>query len=140
MLCGTALAASDCRRRTVPRRWAAAGIAVQLCCWAAYGFAIQDFRPFCSAALFAAAAAAIQLALALIRPGALGLGDVTAAAVLASGIVTLEGFLCWWLATGVFGLAWLAAWPPIARRAKPAHAKAPFVPPMLAAALAVQLL
>lgn len=64
------------------------------------------------ALLFAALSAALQCALALMKPGSVGFGDVTTTLLmgLAVGMFGLFAVVSWWLAIGVVGLCWITLW------------------------------
>ena len=126
---------TDLRRRTVPRRLVAAGIAAQLAVWRLLAWTGADPASPLRAAAGLVCGSGVQLVLALVRPGALGFGDVTASALVgcvvgAFGAVT---FVRWWLLMGVCGLLWLAIWPRYAKRRPGVDARAPFVPVIVAA-------
>ena len=57
-------------------------------------------------------AAVLQCALALIRPGALGFGDVTVTSVMGLGVgmFGLYAMVLWWLFIAVIGLLWIVFW------------------------------
>ncbi|WP_163226851.1 hypothetical protein [Bifidobacterium choloepi] len=160
LLCGLAVAASDIRRRLVPRRWIAAGVACQLIVLlvvaladtpagttetTAIGVAEGDASGVTGTILatvlvpacWGVAAGLLQWMLALARPGALGFGDVTASAMcgVAVGVFGAVVFARWWLLMGLLGLACLATWHRVAR-----SPGMPFVPVIvLSAVLSVVL-
>ena len=72
----------------------------------------QHSVPALQAILFAVLSAVLQCALALVKPGSLGFGDVTATLLmgLAVGMFGLFAVVFWWLAIGVVGLLWLVLW------------------------------
>lgn len=134
LLCGLAVAVEDVRSRRVPRHWIAAGCAAQLLVLVIVAVAGGEYALPLRAAGFAAASAALQCALALCRPGALGFGDVTCTLMMgvAVGAHGLDGVLAWWLAMGVLGMAWIAAWRRFGfQRGTP---RIPFAPAIVAAA------
>lgn len=106
------LSATDIRSRRVPRAVVAAGLLVQCLVFVALG--VSQGRPwwFLTCLAYALAAAMIQIALALVRPGALGFGDVTCSLLVgqAVGAFGLDAFLVWWLAMGAGGLVWIRCW------------------------------
>ena len=138
LLCGLALSAEDVRRRRVPRVWVVAGVVAQLiadCIWAAMN---NDFFAVVQALLFAVLCAGVQCLLALAKPGALGLGDVTAMLPLgvAVGMRGLFAVLIWWLALGAVGLALVAFWTRFdPQQHTPYRGKTPFVPAIFVAAI-----
>lgn len=138
LLCGLALAVEDMRRRRVPRVWVAAGCGVQLAADLLWAAMANDFFMLLEALLFTALCFCVQLLLALAKPGALGLGDVTAMLPLglAVGAYGLVHVAAWWLAMGVLGLAFVAAWTRFdPQRATPYAGRVPFVPVIVAAAV-----
>ena len=110
LLCGLAISVEDIRCRRVPRLWVAVGCLLQLVALIVAALLGNDLFLVLQAALFAVLCAAVQCGLALVRPGALGFGDVTVTLVmgLAVGTAGLWGVVVWWLAMGVLGLGWLA--------------------------------
>lgn len=126
------------RRRRVPRVWVAAGCGVQLAADLLWAAMANDFFMLLEALLFTALCFCVQLLLALAKPGALGLGDVTAMLPLglAVGAYGLVHVAAWWLAMGVLGLAFVAAWTRFdPQRATPYAGRVPFVPVIVAAAV-----
>ena len=72
------------------------------------------------ALLFAALSAALQCALALVKPGSLGFGDVTTTLLMG-------------LAVGMFGLCWIALWTRFDPQKHTAYAgRTPFAPAIVA--------
>lgn len=128
---------TDLRRRTVPRRLIMAGIATQLLACALLAWIAGDPSAPLRACAGLICGAGVQLALALIRPGALGFGDVTASALVGCvvGVFGPVPFARWWLLMGICGLLWLAVWPRYAKRRPGVDARAPFVPVVVAAGL-----
>ncbi|RSX56566.1 peptidase A24 [Bifidobacterium samirii] len=137
------MAAEDVRRRRVPRAWIALGCAAQLAADLVVALLENDLFLVPQALLFALLAAALQCALALVRPGALGLGDVTCTLMTGLG-VGLAGFtamLVWWLAMGLLGLAWMALWIRFDPQSDTRFAgKVPFAPVIVAAGLLAAVL
>ena len=109
LISGLAVSASDLRSRRVPLPWVCAGLSVQalaLACWCMW---TCDWMPLVSGVALGAASALAQLALAMVKPGSLGFGDVTATALMGLAVGT-RGTLAvaaWWLAMGTGGLATL---------------------------------
>lgn len=142
LLCGLALAVEDVRRRRVPRAWVAVGCLAQLTADLVWAAIANDFFTVLQALLFAGLCAGVQLLLALARPGALGLGDVTAMLPLglAVGAYGLLHVVLWWLAMGLLGLAFVPLWTRLDPQRRTPHAgKVPFVPVIVAGALAAVL-
>ena len=77
LLCGLAISVEDIRCRRVPRLWVAVGCLLQLVALIVAALLGNDLFLVLQAALFAVLCAAVQCGLALVRPGALGFGDVT---------------------------------------------------------------
>ena len=77
-----------------------------------YALSVNSLFLALQALLFAALSAVLQCALALIKPGALGFGDVTTTLLigLAVGMFGLFPVVFWWFAISVLGLLWLAIW------------------------------
>lgn len=141
LVCGLMVGGEDIRRRRVPRAWIAAGCAVQCAANIAYGVACG--RPWMAMACvaYAVVAAGLQLLLALVRPGALGFGDVTATLLVgqAVGLFGVVRFALWWLAMGAVGLLWIWLWRWFGAPRQPCFGgRTPFVPAIvLSAVLAV---
>lgn len=139
LLCGLVAAVSDVRRRRVPRVVVAVGCVAQLAANLVWGAVANDFFVVLQALLFAALCALVQLALALAKPGALGLGDVTATLMLGLAVGTggLMAVVLWWLLMGLAGLAFVTLWLRFdPQRRTPYAGKAPFAPVIVAAAAA----
>ena len=129
LLCGLFAAVSDVRRRRVPRVTVAAGCVAQLIAITGWGIWANDFFLILQALVFAGLCTLVQLALALIRPGALGLGDVTATLMigLAVGTGGLIAVVLWWLCMGILGVGFVALWVRCdPQRHTPYRGKAPF--------------
>ncbi|OZG69291.1 prepilin peptidase [Bifidobacterium eulemuris] len=138
LLCGLALCVEDVRHRRVPRAWVAAGSLAQLLAIIVVAVAENNAFVIVQSLLFALLCAAVQGVLALIRPGALGFGDVTCtfAIGLAVGMFGLFAVVVWWLAMGAFGLLWMAGWLRFdPQRHTPYRGKVPFVPVIVVAAV-----
>lgn len=106
------LAVKDLKYRLVPRLWAGGGFAVQWCWLIAFAAAERRWAPLMAAFCGCAACTAAQFALALARPGMLGLGDITATALVALplGWFGWRPLVAWWLYVGILALAWLPLW------------------------------
>jgi leader peptidase (prepilin peptidase)/N-methyltransferase len=104
----TALALSiiDLRTRTVPRAVVGCGFVGQAIVFALIG-GPGELAHLATAIGFALASGALQVALCVLKPGAMGLGDATALTLLSLGIAWqhgVAGICALWLATGVVGL------------------------------------
>ena len=112
LLCGLAVSIEDIRSRRIPRAWIALGCLAQISMNVIYALSINSLFLVLQALLFAILATALQFALALIKPGALGFGDVTTTLLvgLSVGMFGLLAVVAWWLAIGILGLLWLAIW------------------------------
>lgn len=142
LICGIALGAEDVRRRRVPRVWVAAGCGLQLVAVFVWAAVSNDFFVVLQALLFMALCAGVQLLLALAKPGALGLGDVTAMLPLglAVGAYGLVHVAVWWLAMGVLGVAFVTSWARFdPQRGTPYAGRTPFVPVIVTAAVVAVL-
>ena len=98
---------TDIRERRVPRRWIAAGYLIQLLALLIWCALNNQLFTVMIAVVISIGAAILQLLLGLIKPGALGFGDVTITLVigLAVGSLGWMAVLYWWLAMGVIGMA-----------------------------------
>lgn len=139
LLTALLLALIDIRSRRVPRLLVLFGLVLQTVTLLV--FSLIKGRPtlLTQCLLLTLACAGLQLLLALIRPGALGLGDVTATGLVALSLSVLgwTTILVWWLMMGLLGLVSLAlVW--LARRRRSARTNNPlslaYVPVILAAA------
>lgn len=139
LLTALLLALIDIRSRRVPRLLVLFGLVLQTVTLLV--FSLIQGRPMLLAQclLLTLACAGLQLLLALVRPGALGLGDVTATGLVALSLSVLgwTTILVWWLMMGLLGLVSLAlVW--LARRRRSARTNNPlslaYVPVILAAA------
>ena len=112
LLCGLAISVEDIRSRRIPRAWIATGCTAQIIVNLIYALSINTLYLALQAILFAVLSAVLQCALALVKPGSLGFGDVTATLLmgLAVGMFGLFAVVFWWLAIGVVGLLWLVLW------------------------------
>ena len=112
LLCGMAVSVEDIRARRIPRMWIAVGCLAQVIVDITYALSVNSLFLALQALLFAALSAVLQCALALIKPGALGFGDVTTTLLigLAVGMFGLFPVVFWWFAISVLGLLWLAIW------------------------------
>ena len=108
-IAGIMIACTDIRTRRVPRMVVAVGSAAQLACIVAWCIWSGSWAPLAWSMGFALACTLVQLDLALVRPGALGFGDVTCTLLmgLAVGCLGVEAVAVWWLFMGLFGLAML---------------------------------
>ncbi|QYN60501.1 hypothetical protein [Bifidobacterium asteroides] len=140
LLTALLLALIDIRSRRVPRLLVLFGLVLQTVTLLV--FSLIKGRPMLLAQclLLTLACAGLQLLLALVRPGALGLGDVTATGLVALSLSVLgwTTILVWWLIMGLLGLVSLAlVW--LARRRRSARTNNPlslaYVPVILAAAV-----
>ncbi|MBW3079999.1 prepilin peptidase [Bifidobacterium saguinibicoloris] len=142
LICGLALAAEDVRRRRVPRTWVAAGCLVQLAADVVWAVMANDFFVVLQAMLFAVLCAGVQLLLALAKPGAVGLGDVTAMLPLglAVGAYGLFHVVTWWVCLGLLGFLFVALWTRFDPQRHGAYAgKVPFVPVIVVSAVVAVL-
>ncbi len=128
---------TDLRRRTVPRRLIMTGIAIQLLACVLLAWLGADPAAPLRACAGLLCGAGIQLAFALVRPGSLGFGDVTASALVgcAVGVFGPAAFVLWWLGMAALGMPWLAAWSRYTKRRPGIDVRAPFVPVIVAAGL-----
>ncbi|MSD91364.1 prepilin peptidase [Bifidobacterium asteroides] len=140
LLTALLLALIDIRSRRVPRLLVLLGLALQTITLLV--FSLIQARPMLLAQclLLTLASAGLQFLLALVRPGALGLGDVTATGLVALSLSVLgwTAILIWWLMMGLLGLVALAlVW--LARRRRPDRTNnllsLAYVPVILAAAV-----
>ena len=140
LLTALLLALIDIRSRRVPRLLVLLGLALQTITLLV--FSPIKARPMLLAQclLLTLASAGLQFLLALVRPGALGLGDVTATGLVALSLSVLgwTAILIWWLMMGLLGLVALAlVW--LARRRRPDRTNNPlslaYVPVILVAAV-----
>lgn len=129
------LAWTDIRTRFVPRSIVLLGFLVQGLTLVVYSLSGHGIAPLVTAVVLCLGSTGIQFFLALARPGALGLGDVTATSLMAFTIGPLgwTTTLVWWLLMGVFGLGSLAVGRIGKDRGKRADTLA-FVPVILVAA------
>ena len=136
LLCGLAISVEDIRSRRIPRAWIATGCTAQIIVNLIYALSINTLYLALQAILFAVLSAVLQCALALVKPGSLGFGDVTATLLmgLAVGMFGLFAVVFWWLAIGVVGLLWLVLWTRFDPQKHTAYAgKTPFAPSLVAA-------
>ena len=136
LLCGLAISVEDIRSRRIPRAWIATGCTAQIIVNLIYALSINTLYLALQAILFAVLSAVLQCALALVKPGSLGFGDVTATLLmgLAVGMFGLFAVVFWWLAIGVVGLLWLGLWTRFDPQKHTAYAgKTPFAPALVAA-------
>ncbi|KAB5606839.1 prepilin peptidase [Bifidobacterium jacchi] len=131
LLCGLALSAEDVHSRRVPRKWVAVGAMAQLAASLAYAIVFNDLFSLLASVLFALLSALAQAAMAIIRPSALGFGDVTATLVigLSVGLWGLTVTALWWVIMGLFGVSWIVWWSHCDPQRHGAHAgRVPYVP------------
>lgn len=136
LLCGLAISVEDIRSRRIPRAWIATGCTAQIIVNLIYALSINTLYLALQAILFAVLSAVLQYALALVKPGSLGFGDVTATLLmgLAVGMFGLFAVVFWWLAIGVVGLLWLVLWTRFDPQKHTAYAgKTPIAPALVAA-------
>ncbi|WP_029678558.1 prepilin peptidase [Bifidobacterium sp. 7101] len=140
LLTALLLALIDIRSRRVPRLLVLLGLVLQTVTLLV--FSLIQARPIMLAQclLLTLACAGLQLLLALVRPGALGLGDVTATGLVALSLSVLgwTTILVWWLMMGLLGLVALALVWLARRRGSPrtdSPLTLPYVPVILAAAV-----
>lgn len=139
------LALIDIRSRRVPRLLVLFGLALQTVTLLV--FSLIQGRPMLlvQCLLLTLACAGLQLLLALVRPGALGLGDVTATGLVALSMSVLgwTAILVWWLMMGLLGLVALTLVRLVRRRGS-ARTNNPlslaYVPVILAAAVAALII
>ncbi|RBQ00122.1 peptidase A24 [Bifidobacterium xylocopae] len=106
-----ALAVEDARSRRVPRLGVLAGVIIQLIALLVFcAVGDQGLWPIILALAVGLSATLVQTALAVAKPGSLGLGDVTATAVagLSLGLLGWRTALVWWVLMGAIGLLALA--------------------------------
>ena len=140
LLTALLLALIDIRTRRVPRLLVLLGLVLQTVTLLVFSLIRAQPMLLVQCLLLTLASAGLQLMLALIRPGALGLGDVTATGLVALSLSVLgwTTILVWWVMMGLLGLVALAlAWL-VRRRNEPARPNNPlslaYVPVVLAAA------
>ena len=140
LLTALLLALIDIRTRRVPRLLVLVGLVLQTVTLLVFSLIRAQPMLLVQCLLLTLASAGLQLLLALIRPGALGLGDVTATGLVALSLSALgwATILVWWAMMGLLGLIALAlAW--LARRRGPVRTHNPlslaYVPVILAAAV-----
>ena len=145
LLTALLLALIDIRSRRVPRLLVLLGLALQTVTLLVFSLFQAQPMLLVQCLLLTLASAGLQLLLALIRPGALGLGDVTATGLVALSLSVLgwATILVWWAMMGLLGLIALAlAW--LARRRGPVRTHNPlslaYVPVILAAAAAALII
>lgn len=145
LLTALLLALIDIRSRRVPRLLVLFGLVLQTVTLLV--FSLIQGRPMLLAQclLLTLACAGLQLLLALVRPGALGLGDVTATSLVALSLSVLgwTTILVWWLMMGLLGLVALTL-VRLGRRRGSARTNNPlslaYVPVILAAAVAALII
>lgn len=136
LLCGLALSVEDIRARRIPRPWIAVGCTAQIVTNIVYAVSVNSLYLVLQALLFAALSAVLQCALALVKPGALGFGDVTSTLLigLAVGMFGLDAMIVWWLAMALVGLVWIALWTFVDPQRNTGYAgRTPFAPAIVVA-------
>ena len=124
LLCGLAISVEDIRSRRIPRAWIATGCTAQIIVNLIYALSINTLYLALQAILFAVLSAVLQCALALVKPGSLGFGDVTATLLMGLAVGMF----------GLFGLLWLVLWTRFDPQKHTAYAgKTPFAPALVAA-------
>ena len=141
LLTALLLALIDIRSRRVPRLLVIFGLMLQTVTLLVFSVIRAQPILLVQCLLLTLASAGLQLLLALVRPGALGLGDVTATGLIALSLSVLgwTTILIWWFMMGLLGLIALALlW--LARRRASARTSIPltlaYVPVILAGAVA----
>ena len=141
LLTALLLALIDIRSRRVPRLLVIFGLMLQTVTLLVFSLIRAQPILLVQCLLLTLASAGLQLLLALVRPGALGLGDVTATGLIALSLSVLgwTTILIWWFMMGLLGLIALALlW--LARRRASARTSSPltlaYVPVILAGAVA----
>ncbi len=145
LLTALLLALIDIRTRRVPRLLVIFGLVIQAVTLLVFSLIRAQPMLLAQCLLLALASAGLQLMLALVRPGALGLGDVTATGLVALSLAVFgwTTILVWWLMMGLLGLIALAlVW--MTRRHGSARTNNPlslaYVPVILAAAVAALII
>ena len=140
LLTALLLALIDIRTRRVPRLLVLVGLVLQTVVLLVFALIQGRLMLLTQCLLLTLASAGLQFLLALVRPGALGLGDVTATGLVALSLSVLgwTTILVWWLMMGLLGLVALAlVW--LARRRRSDRTNTPlslaYVPIILAAAV-----
>lgn len=140
LLCGLAVSVEDVRHRRVPRLWIAVGSLAQLISTLVWAVVGNAFFTLVQSVLFALLCMLVQFALALVRPGSLGFGDVTVtlAMGLAVGAYGLTAVVIWWVLIGALGLVFILLWTRFdPQRHTPYRGKVPFAPVIVVAAALV---
>ncbi|MBI0106329.1 prepilin peptidase [Bifidobacterium polysaccharolyticum] len=140
LLIALLLALIDIRTRRVPRLLVLVGLVLQTVVLLVFALIRGRMMLLTQCLLLTLVSAGLQFLLALVRPGALGLGDVTATGLVALSLSVLgwTTILVWWLMMGLLGLVALAlVW--LARRRRSDRTNTPlslaYVPIILAAAV-----
>lgn len=137
----------DIRSRQVHRSWILLGILVQLA--SLLGYCVTSplgYWPLVIAFSITLVSTLLQSALALIRPGALGLGDITSTALAAFsiGVLGWASTILFWFLTGTLGLLAISLYYWLNRKAKCATDRAevsfPFVTILFTAAIATDII
>ena len=95
LLCGLAISVEDIRSRRIPRAWIATGCTAQIIVNLIYALSINTLYLALQAILFAVLSAVLQCALALVKPGSLGFGDVTATLLMGLAVGMFGLFACY---------------------------------------------
>ena len=130
------LAVVDMRTMRVPRLHVIVGTAMQYLVFAGCAIAFDVPKLAVVPMLIAVSCAIGQLAVAAMRPGSLGLGDVTCTVLIGQAVGSLgwSAAFVWWCCMGMIGLVWAGLW----RIADRDREQVPFVPVIgLAGVLAV---
>ncbi|OZG66945.1 peptidase A24 [Bifidobacterium aquikefiri] len=95
----------DVQCRRIPRLWILCGFLAQLLAYAIWMIQGGSMAVIVEALLISLLSALVQLLLALLRPGALGFGDVTCTLLigLAVGSQGIFRSALWWLIMGLLG-------------------------------------
>nr|WP_217625514.1 prepilin peptidase [Bifidobacterium callimiconis] len=132
---GFVVTCTDIRTRRVPRAVIAAGSLTQVICMVAWCATAGRWSSLIMSLVLALACAAVQLLLAMVRPGTLGFGDVTCTLMMgiAVGWFGVEAVLVWWILMGLLGLVMLGV------QKRRGGDSIPFAPAIVLAAVIVVL-
>lgn len=137
LVCGVVLSVVDLREHRLPNRWVLALTVIVLPSLAIASWLAEDLGMLVGALLGGLAMSAIYLAIALISPRSMGMGDVKLAFPLGA-LVGWFGWEAWFLALfGAFLIGGLAALVLMLMRRAGARTQLAFGPAMIAAALIV---
>ena len=143
LICGLAVSVEDIRHRRVPRAWIASGCLAQILATLAWAVIGNAFFLVLQSLLFALLCTGVQVGLALLKPGALGFGDVTItlAMGLAVGVYGLEAVAVWWVTISILGSLFIVLWTRFDPQRRTAYqGKTPFAPVIVVAAVIAVLL